>query len=69
MAVLCPKTITLDDGARCELFDQFDDDYFGGLLTIHVCSYKCSDGTYLSRWRMRCCCIRGPIREHRFRPN
>ena len=68
MAIRCPNTITLPDGAQCELFDRFNDDYFEGLIRIEICSYKCNDGTYYSRWRMRCCCLNFGVREHRFHP-
>lgn len=68
MAVLCPPRYTRPDGAVCEKFDEFYDSYLGGLVKIHICSYKCNDGTYYSRWRMQCCCIRFGIREHVFDP-
>ena len=69
MAILCPKTITLPDGAQCELFERFTDSSFGGLLKTDICSYKCNDGTYFSRWRYRFLCCRSETHEHRFRPN
>ena len=68
MAFDCPQTITLD-GARCELFDRFTESDFGGLLKTEVCSYRCDDGTYYSRWINRFCCLRGRFHSHVFRPD
>ena len=68
MAIRCPKHVRLPDGACCELFEQFNDDYFEGLIRIEICSYKCDDGTFYSRWRMRFCCWQFSMREHRFHP-
>jgi|HubBroStandDraft_6_1064221.scaffolds.fasta_scaffold1569099_1 hypothetical protein len=68
MALDCPQTITRD-GVTCELFDRFTASDFGGLLKTEVCSYRCEDGKYYSRWINRIGCLRGRVHSHVFTPS
>ena len=48
----CPDRITLPDGTVCEYYESFTDSYFGGIVKVKVCNYRCPDRKVHSRWRL-----------------
>ncbi len=48
----CPKQVR-DGETTCELTDEYELVYLGGLYRVHVCAYACADGKYsLGEWEV-----------------